>query len=421
MKEIKDRWQFIIGFAAIIISLSAFKDELKGIIIDYNYISFSLSQYLFVITVSFLVVIHLYVIPYIFSNTSYSSNKIFLFIEKLSYFLFIFIILTPTLLLLIYIVQLVVLQILSLDATKQSIISGIISFIAGILTVVLTKSLSKRYRNNIKEQEEITIREKEVQSLETAKKLIESGYYSQSIFEIFKILDYNVYQTLRDKNLVFRKSNFLEMISIAEKYGVYTKDEIQKINQIRIKRNEIAHNLGTNVTQQEAKNALEFVFEIILKNQQQEEEQEERDETVEAVETNEKSNIKRDSKYFKGKVYESLEEAQKIAELKNKPIFLVVYDKDHPRLSKLDYSLKYFMDYDTTKNLVQENFIQVLSDSKRENVDSLIPSDEPLENCLLTILTPNLEIIKQEGVYANSDEGLKRVRGFIENWNSARS
>ncbi len=405
MKEIKDRWQFIIGFAAIIISLSAFKDELEEIVIDYKYITFSLSQYLFVLTISFIVVIHLYVIPYIFNNTSYSNIKIFHFIEKLSYFLFIFIILTPTLLLLIYVVQLIVLQISSSDPSTQSIISAVISFITGIITVVLTKNLAKKYRHNIEEQEDTFIKEKEVQSLETANKLIDNGYYSQSIFEIFKILDYSLYKTLKNKNLVFRKSNFFEMIKIAKKYGVYTEDEIQKINQIRIKRNEISHNLENNITPREAKNALEFVYKIILKNQVE----------------NEKDSTSLDSKYFKGKVYESLEEAQEVARKENKPIFLVIYDKDHPKLSRLDYSLKYFMEYDTTKNLVQGNFIQVLSDSKGENLDKLIPAEEPLENCLLTILKPNLEKIKQEGVYANPDEGLKRVKAFIEEWNSASS
>lgn len=49
--------------------------------------------------------------------------------------------------------------------------------------------------------------------------------------------------------------------------------------------------------------------------------------------------------------------------------------------------------------------------------DQLIPADDPLENCLLTVMSPDKTILLQEGVYANPDEGLKRVREVIEKWN----
>lgn len=126
MKEIKDRWQFIVGFVAIIISLSAFKDELNKIVVDFRFISFSLSQYLFILIVSFISLIHLYVIPYIFSTTKYSNLKIFRHIESLSYILFIVIVISPSVLLIIYLAQLLILQFTGLNETTKTTLMYII-------------------------------------------------------------------------------------------------------------------------------------------------------------------------------------------------------------------------------------------------------------------------------------------------------
>lgn len=46
------------------------------------------------------------------------------------------------------------------------------------------------------------------------------------------------------------------------------------------------------------------------------------------------------------------------------------------------------MEYDITKKLVNNNFVQVLVDSDMPEIKELIPLNEPLQNCLLTILSP---------------------------------
>ncbi|MCD8173080.1 MAG: hypothetical protein LUD76_06420, partial [Alistipes sp.] len=95
----------------------------------------------------------------------------------------------------------------------------------------------------------------------------------------------------------------------------------------------------------------------------------------------------------------------------------IIYDRNNPTQSKLSYSLGYFMEYNTTKKLVHDNFVQVLVNSDSPQAQNLVPVDDPLENCLLVVLTPNEQIIKRESVYANPDEGLKRVRDSIYQWN----
>ncbi len=401
MKEIKDRWQFIIGFAAIVISLSAFKNELNAITIDYNFVSFTLSQYLFILIISFISVIHLYAVPYVFSSSKYSNFKIFKYIESLSYVLFLIIILSPSLLLTIYLLQLIMLQITALEETTKSLLMLILSTIIGAITAIFSRGIVNKYQSARKIKEESEIIEKEVKSFETASKLIKDGYYNQSLFEAFKMLEIGLYKILRQKDLVFRKGNFLEMINIARKYNIFSKEQIEQINQIRIKRNEFAHNFESKVTKEEAESAQKLIKEILAK----------------AETANTEPSSESDSRFFKGKVYSDIKQAEKLSQKHNKPMFIVIFDKLHPKLSKLGYSLGYFMEYETTKRLVHDNFIQVLTDSETPGAKELIPVDDPLENCLLTVVSPDKDIIRQEGVYANPDEGLKRVREIIAKWN----
>lgn len=105
----------------------------------------------------------------------------------------------------------------------------------------------------------------------------------------------------------------------------------------------------------------------------------------------------------------ALQEAKKSA----KPVFLVIYDQDHPSQSKLYYSLGCFLDYFTTKKLVDDHFVSALVPLSSSGAKDLVPQDDPLENALWIVLGTNGEILRREGVYANPDEGLKRVRAVI--------
>jgi hypothetical protein len=125
--------------------------------------------------------------------------------------------------------------------------------------------------------------------------------------------------------------------------------------------------------------------------------------------------------FFAGEVFQELSTAQELSKKQNVPIFLVIYNPEHSQQSQLSYSLGYFLKYQTTKDLVRRNFIQVLADSNRPNVAPYVPPDDPLENCLLVVLSPTGQIIYREGVYANPDEGLKRVRAIISQWQSSKS
>jgi hypothetical protein len=117
--------------------------------------------------------------------------------------------------------------------------------------------------------------------------------------------------------------------------------------------------------------------------------------------------------FFLNPPYENLQAALQKASEKNMPAFVVIYDSDHPTRSKINYSLGYFMEYQTTKRLVNEFFVPAVVPVTQANTRKFIPEDDPLENCRLVIIRPDGHILLSEGVYANPDEGLKRVRNVI--------
>lgn len=118
-------------------------------------------------------------------------------------------------------------------------------------------------------------------------------------------------------------------------------------------------------------------------------------------------------KYFLHVPHNDLESAKKEAEARSLLVFVVVYDPDHPTHSKLDHSLGYFMEYQTVKRLVAQHFVPVVGPSTDPQFAALVAHDDPLENCLWVVMTPQGNILRREGVYANPDEGLKRVRQLI--------
>jgi hypothetical protein len=94
-------------------------------------------------------------------------------------------------------------------------------------------------------------------------------------------------------------------------------------------------------------------------------------------------------------------------------VFVVIFDPAHPHRSKLNYALGYFMEYQTTKRLVDEYFVPVIGPTSDPDLKSLVPEHDPLELCLWVVLESTGTVLRRESVYANPDEGMKRVREVI--------
>lgn len=120
------------------------------------------------------------------------------------------------------------------------------------------------------------------------------------------------------------------------------------------------------------------------------------------------------SNYFLRMPHSNLNSAREEAIARNLLIFAVIYDPVHPTHSKLDYALGYFMEYQATKRLVDQYFVPILGSCNDPELADLVPEDNPMELCLLVILDRDLNILKLESVYANPEEGLRKVRELIK-------
>jgi hypothetical protein len=117
--------------------------------------------------------------------------------------------------------------------------------------------------------------------------------------------------------------------------------------------------------------------------------------------------------FFLRQPHTALDEGLKEARARTLMAFIVIFDPAHPLRSKLDFALGYFMEYQTTKRLVDQHFVPIIGQSDDPKFSALVPEDDPLELCLWVVLDCEGKIIRREGVYANPDEGMRRVREVI--------
>lgn len=398
MNKLKEKYEFVIGFVALIVSLSAFKDELKSIVINLSFHSFNLKDLFFWLIIGYLCVLQLYVIPYIFSRR-YPNSKFLIFIGEASYFTFVVLSLSPLILGAIYIADWLINTIPPLSDRAKEIISSGFTALIGVAFSWLATSIVKWYKKEKTKQAVEELEEEEVKEIETAMKLVDSGHYAQSILELSKALETRLFKTLISKGVQLKRRNLLELLRTAKQNELLTDAEISAIDELRVLRNKVAHETDINVDRQTAERLQQLVKSIILKTNQ-----------IDKVQS------ANDTPFFFGKVYDRLDKALAESDKSNKPVFLVIFDGQHSKRSRLDWALGYFMEYDTTKKLVNQHFVQALVDKNKENVNAYIPQNGPLETCLLVIINKG-HIVRQETVYANMDEGTKRVRATIKSLN----
>ena len=121
--------------------------------------------------------------------------------------------------------------------------------------------------------------------------------------------------------------------------------------------------------------------------------------------------------FFRAIPFSTLADALVEAKRRDRPVFAVVYDQSSSTLSKLDNALGYFMEYASTKDLVDGNFVVALVATTEA---THLVTSSPLELARWFLLDKNGSILDQRDVYANPDEGLNTVRRLVSS-NGKRS
>lgn len=267
MNNLKNKYEIILGTVTLIISYSAFKDQLSEIVIPFStYYNLLVSDYIFYCIIGFSFSLYLYVIEKLFSDTRIGTYKVFDYIILIAYSLFTLIILSPILLVLTYITIELFVQFKELVSKNDTEIVDdktyfyvfLLFLLQSILMAVkIGKSIiSKIISNEITEREE-----KQIIELEFAIKLHNDKYFCHSIVESFKLVE-SIIKTQLISNGKRYSNSTQKNIEILKSENLITPELYKKINDLRKLRNEIVHSSNIECTEENSSMAIEIAKEI---------------------------------------------------------------------------------------------------------------------------------------------------------------
>ena len=268
MEKKNNRYELIIGFVTLILSFSAFKDELAKVSINLGYYQFSLADYLLVIVYGFGFVVYLSVLEKVARESKrLNSWKFIEYLEKFSFISFVFIILSPIALIISYLCYSLFDNFVKIDSEIKKGLGHLFSWFFGLALGVFSKIISNKYFKNKNEAEITEIEKEEIVELEKVVKLFENHFYSHTIIEAFKVIELQLIKILNQNNYIIPRNRitFQELVRIVEKNGLLEISYLEKINDIRIMRNVAAH-LNVEHNEEQALKSIELIKELIRIN-----------------------------------------------------------------------------------------------------------------------------------------------------------
>lgn len=264
MDKLKERWEFIVGYVALIVSISAFKDELSQINLNMGFASATAAQFLFVLILGFIATMHLFLIPFLLSSTRYANIKLVTWLESFSYFVFALLTVSPIFVLLSIVFNSLLNTLRSIPIGTKDIITGSTSAIIAIIFNIISYYVAGRYRKQKYSSEKQELESREIKEFENVQKLYGDGYYSQSILEAFKVMELHLRRLIMQKDIPFRSNKFQDVLEVSLKLQLISKPDLGSINRIRQMRNSAAH-LDVEFTKAQAGEAIDFIKELIRK------------------------------------------------------------------------------------------------------------------------------------------------------------
>lgn len=260
--KLRDRYDFILGFVALVVSLSAFKDELQAINFSFGTYTYNLGQYFLVVIIGFLVCLYFYSIEKISRNYSFGQLRIFSIILITAEFLLIFLIASPVILLIAHLGFWIYSTLQKAPKEELNTANTVLQILAFIVNIVLSVLIFIRYNLQRKEKKLKELEEEEIKDLELADRLLKDGYYSQSILESFKVLETLLYKQLTLRDIRVARHRINDLIKASIEYGIVSDNDLPTLKDIREMRNSAAH-LDTNYTKEHAEMAIKFIRGLI--------------------------------------------------------------------------------------------------------------------------------------------------------------
>jgi len=258
--SVNDRVTFVVGFIALLLALSPFKDSLDMFKIEFFTHQISLTGVLLIMTGILFLSVYLSAIDYLkYTFNSLLDWKIpFKYTSILADFFYVIAILFPLLVLIFWIIISAIQAILSLSETDSTIISLVLSVISAIIGAVIA-NLSLKISKKAKEKFIEESNELEKDSILKAQKAFKDGYYEFMLIELNNSIVNQLYKKLAEKvDIRKRFISTINLIEIAFKYQIINSQQKGLLDDLRVLRNNAAHGkLEAPISKESAKELLE--------------------------------------------------------------------------------------------------------------------------------------------------------------------
>lgn len=260
-KQVGEKGVFVVALLGSFLALSAFKDELKAIRLIFGSGTVSLLGILIVFGLMLMLSAYLYALDYVrYSFGKYQNFFIFRTIIPIANFFYSLALIFPIFIFILWIADSPPFHQFNNTYRKPvlyfDIIAGLILIIGGLINSYI---LSKRKK---KEDEQIIEKSKE-NSLRRAIELLGKDFFGESLVESFKTLEFALRERLFEKQGFDSKFlNMTRLLELSNKNQVIDPKLVPRIKEIQQIRNKFAHEY-TQVTQEQAKSAIEVVRKII--------------------------------------------------------------------------------------------------------------------------------------------------------------
>ena len=118
-------------------------------------------------------------------------------------------------------------------------------------------------------------------------------------------------------------------------------------------------------------------------------------------------------KYFLREPHGSIHEALVEAKARSLPVFVVVYDREHPLRSSLDYYFGNFMSWHATKRLVDQHFVPAIGDLNDPGFHAIVPSGDPMEQCRWGLLDSDGKLLQGGRVHGNPSDSYELIKKLV--------
>lgn len=260
MNKISDKTEFVLAFAALIIGLGVFSSDLKQININFGFKSFSLWDIGSVILLLLLLSIYLYALDYVRYGIPRIENwKLFKTLQRIAHFLYLFAIILPLLIALIWPVAFL------LSKLPVTNIQNYVSYIVTIFSILISIGaffLSSLQLKGIERiiQEEIS--ERASRSLLETDRLVEKRKWRLVVIETFRLLELMFKNKAEEIGINASRLPFVRLVRIFVEKELITKTQAAKLDQVRELRNLAAHSEKV-ISKQQAAYVTDVVDEVV--------------------------------------------------------------------------------------------------------------------------------------------------------------